>query len=140
MSLPITLFYAGFFAIFALVLSFRAGIYRGKAKASILYGEPISWELAERVRVHQNFLEYVPLMLIMMGLIEANDGPEMFLYVTGDLLILARIAHAIGLKHDDMSNKWRAVGAGGTALITLATAGYALWTSTPAIIARFSGS
>ena len=140
MSLPITLFYAGFFSIFALVLSFRAGTYRGKAKASILYGEPTNWELAQRVRVHQNLLEYVPLMLIMMGLIEANGGPDMYLYVVGDLLILARIAHAIGLKHDDMANKWRAVGAGGTALITLVTAGYAFWISTPAIIARFSGS
>ena len=140
MSLPITLFYAGFFAIFALVLSFRAGIYRGTAKASILYGDPINWELAQRVRVHQNFLEYVPLMLIMMGLIEANGGPDMYLYVAGDLLVLARIAHAIGLKHDDMANKWRAVGAGGTALITVVTAGYALWMSTPAIIARLSGS
>lgn len=140
MVLPITLMYTGIFAIFALVLSARAGIYRGKAGASILYGEPTNWELATRVRVQQNFLEYVPMMLILMGLIEANGGNRWFLYAVGDLLILTRIAHAVGLKHDDMANKWRGIGAGGTALITLASAIYALWISVPAIVAGFQGS
>ena len=74
MQLPITLMYAGIFAIFGLVLSFRAGGYRGTAGVSLLFGEPVNWELAERVRAHQNFLEYVPILLILMGLIEANGG------------------------------------------------------------------
>lgn len=138
MQLPITLFYAGFLAIFALALSFRAGSFRGKAGVSVLFGEPVNWELAERVRAHQNFLEYVPILLILMGLVEANGGSGMFLYVTGDLLILARIAHAMGLKHDNMAHKGRAIGAGGTALLTLVAAGYALWLSVPAIMASFS--
>ena len=138
MQLPITLFYAGFLAIFALVLSFRAGSVRGKAGVSVLFGEPVNWDLAERVRVHQNFLEYVPILLILMGLIEANGGSSMFLYVTGDLLILARIAHAMGLKHNNMAHKGRAIGAGGTALLTLVAAGYALWLSVPAIMASFA--
>jgi uncharacterized membrane protein YecN with MAPEG domain len=73
-----------------------------------------------------------------MGLVEANGGSGMFLYVTGDLLILARIAHAMGLKHDNMAHKGRAIGAGGTALLTLVAAGYALWLSVPAIMASFS--
>ena len=79
-------------------------------------------------------------MLILMGLIEANGGNRWFLYISGDLLILARIAHRVGLKHDDMANKWRGIGAGGTALVTVASAIYALWISVPAIIASFSGS
>ena len=98
-SVPVTLLYASFFALFALVLSFRAGSFRGKAQISVLYGEPTNLELAQRVRVHQNFLEYVPLILIMFGLLEASGVSRMFLYVMGDLLIVARIAHAIGLKH-----------------------------------------
>jgi len=127
MSIPITLTYASIFALFALVLSFRAGSFRGKSGISVLFGEPQNMELAERVRVHQNFLEYVPLIIIVMGAIEANGGSTLFLYAVGDLLILARIAHAAGLKHDNMAHKGRFIGAAGTALITLATACYGIW-------------
>ena len=63
----------------------------------------------------------------MMGAIEINGGSSMFLYVVGDLLFIARIAHAIGLKHDNMSHKGRLIGAGGTALVTVVVAGYGLW-------------
>lgn len=127
MSIPITLLYASVFALFAMVLSFRAGSFRGKSGVSVLYGSPPDMELAERVRVHQNFLEYVPMILIVMGAIEANGGSSLFLYVVGDLLIVARIAHAVGLKHDNMAHIGRLIGAGGTALITVAVAGYGAW-------------
>ena len=56
---------------------------------------------------------------------ESGDSP-MFLYIVGDLLIIARIPHAVGLKHNYMAHKGRLIGAGGTALITLVTAGYGL--------------
>ncbi len=127
MSMPITLMYASVFALFAFVLSFRAGGFRGKSGISVLYGDPANMELAERVRAHQNFLEYVPMIIIVMGAIEINGGSSMFLYVVGDLLFIARIAHAIGLKHDNMGHKGRLIGAGGTALVTVVVAGYGLW-------------
>ncbi len=135
MSIPISLTYASIFALFAMVLSFRAGSYRGKAKASILYGDPVNMELAERVRAHQNFLEYVPMILIVMIGIEAAGGSSLFLYVVGDLLIVARIAHAVGLKHDNMAHIGRLIGAGGTFLITLAVAVYGLWLGVPMLLA-----
>lgn len=135
MPIPITLTYASAFALFALVLSFRAGSFRGKAGVSILFGEPANMELAERVRVHQNFLEYVPMLLIVMAAIEANGGSNMFLYIAGDLLIISRIAHAMGLKHDNMAHVGRLIGAGGTALITLAAGAYGLWIGVRAILA-----
>ncbi len=127
MQMPITLMYASFLAIFALVLSFKAGSARGQSGLSVLFGEPPNMELAQKVRVHQNFLEYVPIFLILFATIEANGGSSMFLYVVGDLMIIARIAHAIGLKHNNMAHKGRLIGAGGTALLTLVAAGYGLW-------------
>lgn len=127
MQLPVTALYTGLLAIFALYLSFQAGSARGKAGASILFGDPVNMELAEKVRRHQNFLEYVPMVLILMALIEINGGSGIYLHVVGVLLIVSRIAHAIGLKHDNMGHPGRAIGAGGTALITLVSAGYAIW-------------
>lgn len=133
--IPVTLLYASFFTLFALVLSFRAGSFRGNAQISVLFGEPPNMELAQRVRVHQNFLEYVPLILILFGLLEVSGVSRMFLYVMGDLLIVARIAHAIGLRHDNIQHIGRLIGAGGTALITVVTAGYGLWLSVRALLA-----
>ena len=127
MQMPITLMYASILGIFALVLSFKAGTARGESGLSVLFGEPANMELAQKVRVHQNFLEYVPIFLILFAAIEVNGGSSMFLYVVGDLMIIARIAHAIGLKHDNMAHKGRLIGAGGTALLTLVAAGYGLW-------------
>ena len=134
MTAPITLMYACVFGLFALVLSFRAGSFRGKTGISVLHGEPQNMELAERVRVHQNFLEYVPLIVIMMGAIEVNGGNSMFLYIVGDLLFIARVVHAIGLKHDNMAHKGRAIGAGGTALLMLACGVYGLWLAAGALL------
>ena len=133
MQMPITLMYASIFAIFALVLSFKAGGFRGKTGVSVLFGDPANMELVEKVRRHQNFLEYVPLWLIVFGAVEVAGGSSMFLYIVGDLMIIARIAHAIGLKHDNMAHPGRFVGAAGTALLTLVTAGYGLWLSVDAL-------
>mgnify|MGYP001823150547 CR=1 FL=1 len=78
MSIPISLTYASIFAVFALFLSFRAGSFRGKAGVSVLVGDPAIMELAERVRVHQNVLEYVPVILVVMGGLEASGGAPRF--------------------------------------------------------------
>lgn len=133
MQLPITLLFAAILGFFSLFLSFRAGSYRGKTGVSILHGEPVNKELAVRVRRHQNFLEYVPMVLILMAAIELNGGSGAMLYGLGAALVVARVAHAVGLQHDNMSHPGRLIGAGGTALITLVAVGYALWIAVPAL-------
>lgn len=127
MTLPITALYGSIMMIFALALSAKAGSFRGKSGISVLHGDPINMELAQRVRVHQNFLEYVPMAIILMGLLEINGGNTIFLHVFGVVLIIARYAHAIGLKHDNMGHTGRIIGAGGTALMSAAAALYMLW-------------
>ena len=134
MPLPITLMYAGIFAIIALLLSFLAGSARGRAGTSILYGDPVDMKLAEKVRRHQNFLEYVPIFLILFAALEANGVSSMFLYIVGDLMIVVRIFHAFGLHHDNMAHIGRLIGAGGTALLMLVCACYAIWLSANALL------
>ena len=126
MSLPITLLYACIFAIFALALSFRVGAARGKTGVSILVGEPQIMDLAERVRVHQNFLEYVPMFLIVMAAVELNGGSANWLHGAGVLMLIGRVGHAVGLKHDNMSHKGRLVGMLGTIGATSIVAIYGL--------------
>ncbi len=125
--LSVTLLYTALLALLAVVLSARVGLYRGKVGISILFGDPPDHELEERVRVHQNFAEYVPLVLILMAGIELTGGNTTFLHVIGVALIVARLAHAIGLKHDNIQHPGRFIGAAGTTLLILACIGYGLW-------------
>ena len=127
MALPVTMLYACIFAIFALALSFRVGKARGTTQISVLYGEPQNMDLAERARVHQNFLEYVPIFLIVMAAVEINGASAAWLHGAGVLMILGRIAHAIGLKHDNIAHKGRFLGMLGTLGATLIVAIYGLW-------------
>jgi uncharacterized membrane protein YecN with MAPEG domain len=127
MPLQITALYASILMIFALALSAKAGSFRGKSGISVLHGDPPNMELVQRVRVHQNFLEYVPMAIILMGLLESNGANATFLHVFGVVLIIARYAHAVGLKHDSMASIGRLIGAGGTALISAAAALYMLY-------------
>ena len=117
MQVPITALYAGLLAIYAIWLSSRAGLMRGKVGISILHGD--NMELAEKMRRHQNFVEYVPMILILIGVLEINGSSPLFLHGLGAALVIVRVAHAKGLYHDNMGHPLRTVGAAGTALITV---------------------
>ena len=125
--LTTTLLYAAILALFALGLSFKAGGMRGKAGVSVLYGDPVNMDLVEKVRRHQNFLEYVPMILILMGGIELSGGSITWLHAFGIILIVSRAAHAIGLKHDNMAHPGRLIGMIGTVGVTVVAAGYGIW-------------
>ena len=125
MALPLTALYGGILAIILSVLSARAGLFRAKAGISI--GDGGNVELHERIRVHGNAVEYVPMFIILFGILETNGANTTFLHAIGIVVILSRVAHAVGLKADNIAHPLRAVGAGGTALATMAAAIYAIW-------------
>ena len=131
MQVPITALYAGLLAIYSIWLSFQVGSMRGKTGISILHGD--NMELAEKMRRHGNFTEYVPIALILIGVLEINGGSPIFLHVLGVVLVIARVAHAKGLYHENMGHPLRAVGAGGTALVTVVAGLAAIWTSVDAL-------
>ena len=72
--------------VVALRRSRRVGIGDG--------GDPV---LARAVRVHGNFAEYVPLALVLLGLMELAGLPQPWLWVLASVLVLARCLHAHGL-------------------------------------------
>ena len=127
MQVPITALYAGLLAIYSIWLSSRPGLMRGKVGISLLHGD--NMELAEKIRRHQNFVEYVPMALILIGVLELNGAAPMFLHGLGVALIIARVAHANGLYHDNMSHPLRTIGAAGTAIITVVAGTAAVWKS-----------
>lgn len=129
MLFPITALYAGILFIILAVLGYHVGRMRTKLGISINYGDNL--ELATAMRRHANFTENVPFALILMAIIEANGAGSTLLHVLGIGLVVARIAHPLGLHHDNMQHPLRQVGAGGTVLIQLVLAGTAIWQVVP---------
>lgn len=123
--LPITGLYAGLLALILVVLGIQVGIHRGRTGISILYGQDMN--LATAIRRHANFTEGVPLALILLAALELNGAPRGLLHGLGAALVLARIAHPLGLQHDNMRSPLRVIGALGTTLITIIAAVALIW-------------
>lgn len=116
--IPATALYAGLLTAVYAALSVHIGRARRRAGVSILHGDDM--HLAQAIRRHGNFIETVPLALILMGVVEACGGSAALLHGAGAVLVLSRIAHPIGLRHDRMVHPLRMIGMGGTLLVILA--------------------
>ncbi len=107
MALPITALYAGLLGLLLLVLSFRVVLVRRARGVSL--GSGGDAELEQRIRTHANFIEYVPMLLVLLGLLEANGLPGWAVHALGSALLAARLAHPLGMAGHGMA--WRVLGA-----------------------------
>lgn len=137
--LKITLLYAAVLAIINLWLAWRAGKIRVSDR--IMIGDGGNALLHARMRAHANFNEYVPVALILMGLIEFHVGSALGLWVLGGLLAVARLAHPFGMERP-APNALRAGGILVTYLVTIALILWAIYVvftpSGPPIDPRFA--
>ena len=106
-------------------ISIRVTVLRAKKKISFSDGG--DKELAAAIRVQGNFIEYVPIALALMGLIEAMGAKHWIVYLFGTVLVLARITHAFGLYSSvfrarvvGTSTTWAVLAVGGLLVIGLA--------------------
>lgn len=113
----ITALYAGLLGLVSIGVSFLAGSLRGKLGVSV--GDGGNKDLLLAMRRHANFVEYVPLALLLIALLELNGVATRNIHILGAALVIARLAHSFGLKADSMKTPGRMVGAAGTALITV---------------------
>lgn len=111
----VTALYAGILGLMAMTLSSMAGMRRGKTGISIGDGGDPNMLLA--VRRHGNFVEYVPLILILVALLEMKGISSTSVHVMLGALVLFRFAHAVGLKADTTQGLGRLIGAMGTAIV-----------------------
>jgi uncharacterized protein len=117
MLFTVTPLYALPLALIYLVLWFRVTSYRGNAKVSI--GDAGDAQLLQRVRQHGNFYEWTFFVLILMILAEGMNAPDLYLHISGALLVIGRIAHPFGLKIDNAGHPLRYVGNGTNILAAL---------------------
>jgi len=108
---PITLLYGSLLGLLLVALSLHVLRYRVRSKT-------LGPGAAERMnRVQGNFVEYVPLALILLALLEDAGAPRLALHVIGGLLVVARLAHAYGLGYHEGRNYPRMLGALATFLL-----------------------
>ena len=87
--------YAGLLALLYFVLSYRIVLMRGAGMPSL--GDGGNSVLLRRIRAHGNFAEYVPIILLMMGMLEFGKLPTPYLHGLGITLLVARVLHGYAL-------------------------------------------
>lgn len=125
MHIPyITALYAGQLGLIAIAIAFLAGSTRGRLNVSL--GDGGHTELLLAMRRHANFVEWVPLALILIAVLEMDGVSSRAIHSLGGVLVVSRILHAIGIKSDSMKSIARLLGASGTALVTLVASVWAI--------------
>lgn len=108
MSGPITALYAGLAALLLLVLSVNVIRLRWRYRTGL--GDGGHPELARAQRVQGNFVEYAPMVLVLMFLVERAGFSPWVVHALGIMLVLGRAAHAWGLQQSDGPSLGRAAG------------------------------
>ena len=125
MTLPlITGLYAALLALVYGALGFRVGPLRVTTGISMYDGG--NKQLALEIRRHGNFAEHVPFALLLLALIEIDGAPSLAIHILGAVLLISRVLHPFGLSWEKVTLPARAIGAGGTQLVTLLAAVWAI--------------
>ena len=122
--IPITAVFTALLALMLVGISIRVTVLRAKKKISFFDGgDP---EMGRTLRVQGNFVEYVPLALALMGLIEWLGAKPWSVYAIGAALLVARVVHAWGLYSDVFQGRvvgtsltWIVLAVGGLAVLGL---------------------
>ena len=104
----ITSFYIGCLSLLYLGLTLNVVRNRWKFRQSLGSGNEAQMEKA--IRMHGNFSEYVPLIMLMMALLEFNKASPTLLHSLGIILLLGRAIHAYGIAIKKVPNSFRFMG------------------------------
>ncbi len=100
--------YCAILTLMYFYLSLRVINKRRKLKISL--GHIENPEMLRAIRTHSNFIEYVPLALICMILLELNGAHSVILHFLGILLLVSRSLHAYGVSQIDENYRFRVAG------------------------------
>ena len=103
--LPITALTAGFLTLYYMRLALA--VIRLRKINQVSLGAGGNTELEAAIRVHGNFAEYIPLGLILLGLLESHSAHPLVIAVLGCALVLGRFYHAQGLRLSDIKYRVR---------------------------------
>jgi uncharacterized membrane protein YecN with MAPEG domain len=113
----ITAFYLAILALIYAALALRvAGLRRANL---VLFGDAENTKLRTAIRVHANFIEYVPIITLLVALLEMSGMPPARVHLLMGGLLLTRLLHPMGMAARPGSFQFNAGRVGGI-LLTLA--------------------
>ena len=108
MTPRIVLLYAALLGLILIYLSYRVVSYRVKYKIGI--GDGGNTKLARAIRVQGNFVEYVPVALLLIFFVELVGFSAWLVHVLGITLLGGRVWHAQGLGATSGASRGRFIG------------------------------
>lgn len=117
--------YAGLLGLLLFALTLSVSEARHRTKTAI--GDGGDEVLRRRIRAHGNFVEYVPLSLLLLALSESLGLGSLFVHMLGLVLLVSRIAHAYGISQPREPMAFRMLGTTGTLIVLIVTALYCIW-------------
>ncbi len=122
----ITLLYTGLLALWFLVLSVK--VIKGRTGPNAIHlGDGGNAVMFRTIRGHANFAEYVPLILLMMGMLESSGAAPWLIHALGASLLVARLLHGYALSFTAKFVPGRFIGASVTLLLLLVGGGLCVW-------------
>ena len=104
----ITGYYAALLALLLLALSIR--VIQARLAGRVVLGLGDSRLLLRASRAQGNFVEYVPIMLVMLLLLELGGAPGWLLHILGSMTLAGRIAHGLGISREPENLRLRQLG------------------------------
>lgn len=91
----ITGLYAALLAL--MFVGLALAVVRQRFKLRVGLGDGNQPELIKAIRIHGNFAEYVPFLLVLMYLLESQQASSWQLHLLGGLTLGGRLLHLLGL-------------------------------------------
>lgn len=98
-SLKFTALFSAILTILVLVLAYRVVIMRRRHRVGV--GDGRNKELQRAIGAHQNAVENISIMLLLLGLYEFNQGSTPVLALIGTVFVVARLLNAWGVSRVD---------------------------------------
>jgi uncharacterized membrane protein YecN with MAPEG domain len=102
--------YAALLGLLFIVLFFRVVVLRRSEKIGL--GSGGSKKLLSAIRVHANFAENVPFILILLLILEMQGEGAIRLHILGNFLLISRLLHIYGISKSHGTSFGRFVGSG----------------------------
>jgi len=113
----ITGLYLAFLALLYAVLGLQ--VSRLRRGNRVLFGDGDNRELRSAIRAHANFMEYVPIIVLMIALLEMSGTPAARIHWLMGLLLIARLLHPLGMYVGPRTLQFQIYRVGGSSLTWL---------------------
>ena len=128
---------SGYLALLALLyVVFTLHVIRLRQGNRAAFGDGENIKLRSAIRTHSNFIEYVPIITLMVAFLEMSGASPIRIHLLMGALVVSRLLHPLGMYSKPRTWQFNAGRVGGimiTISVLIAAALSALWRFWPTI-------